>query len=81
MGNDVNKIGSLRDKALLADAAYNRREGGEKVGKPGQKFWFEQAATINKKANGIEPDPLNNQSSTFILGYSDFGPVKVMLDS
>lgn len=38
-----------------------------------QKFWFEQAAIINRQANGIPPDPESNQSATFILTFTDYG--------
>jgi len=39
----------------------------------GQYFWFEQAALINRKANGIVPPSDNNLASTYIIAHSNYG--------
>ncbi len=72
--SDLDYIRSVRESGEDLYRAYDRII--EVVGNDltnDQRFWFEQASIVNRQANGIPPDPTNNQSATFILSYTDYG--------
>lgn len=72
--SDLDYIRSVRESGEDLYRAYDRIV--EVVGNDltdDQRFWFEQASIVNRQANGIPPDPTNNQSATFILSYTDYG--------
>jgi len=69
---DRDYIQTVLDSGNRLYRAYDRIvDGGYVSGN--QKFWFQQAANINRAANGEQIDPTNNQSATFIISYSQYG--------
>lgn len=65
-------IKNVKDSGTGLYQAYDRllpylQEGSE------QYFWFEQAALINRMANGIVPPANNNLASTYIIAHTSYG--------